>query len=73
MTREDIVERRGRLEDHDRSFDLSFWQAQTQEARFSAAWELIFHAYQIKGIDVRQSRLQRSAEKYGQQKDLDRS
>lgn len=57
-----IMERKGKLEDLDRSFDLQFWQAQTDTARFEAAWELVVTAYQLRGKDVRQLRLQRSVE-----------
>ena len=56
----DIVERRAKLEDSDRSFDLRFWQAQSPRARFDAAWELILHHAKVKGLDVRQLRLQRT-------------
>ncbi len=31
-----FVERRRRIEDLDRSFDLEFWQAQSPQARFDA-------------------------------------
>jgi hypothetical protein len=64
------MERRGRIEDLDRSFDLKFWQAQTPSARAQAAWELVVHASRVKGIDVRQLRLQRSVETYGRHRDL---
>ena len=62
-----FVERKGKLEDLDRSFDLDFWQAQTPKARFEATWELIVHASKVKGIDVRQLRLQRSVETFQRQ------
>ena len=65
--RSDITERRGKLEDLDRSFDLEFWQAQSPEARFAAAWELILFAYTVKGQDVHQLRLQRSIESFQRQ------
>jgi hypothetical protein len=55
-----FVERRGRLKDLDRSFDLKFWQAQSPKARFDASWELVVHYMKVKGRDVRQLRLQRS-------------
>jgi hypothetical protein len=61
------MERRGRIEDLDRSFDLEFWQAQTPSARAQAAWELVVHASRVKDIDVRQLRLQRSVEAFGRQ------
>jgi hypothetical protein len=55
-----FVERRGKLQDLDRSSDLEFWQAQPAKARFDASWELILHDMKVKGRDVRQLRLQRS-------------
>lgn len=58
------MERYGKLEEMDRSFDLAFWQAQSAEARFQATWELIVHANKVKGLDVRQLRLQRSVENF---------
>ena len=64
MMRTGFIERRGRIEDLDRSFDLKFWREQTPQARFDAAWELIVHASKVKGLDVRQLRLQRSAETF---------
>ncbi len=61
------MERKGKLQDLDRSFDLQFWQAQTAQARFDATWELIVHAAKVKGRDVRQLRLQRSVENFQRQ------
>ena len=60
--------RHGRIQDLDRSFDLQFWQKQEPEARFAAAWELILHAWRVKGRDVRQLRLQRSVEAFQRQR-----
>jgi hypothetical protein len=65
--RTDFSEKHGKLAELDRSFDLNFWQAQPAPARFAAAWELIAHAYRIKGGDVRQLRLQRSVEAFQRQ------
>jgi hypothetical protein len=65
--RADFMERRGKIEELDRSFDVAFWQSQTAEARFDAAWELIVHANRVKGNDVRQLRLQRSVETFQRQ------
>ena len=59
-----VMERYGKLEDLDRSFDIAFWQAQSATARFAAAWELVVDAYRIKGKDVSQLRLQRSVEHF---------
>ena len=57
------MEKKGKIPDLDRSFDRSFWQMQTPIERFNATWELIIHAYRVKGNDVRQLRLHRSIEK----------
>lgn len=62
-----IMERKGRMEDLDRSFDIKFWQAQDSSARFSAAWELVLFAHKIKGKDVNELRLQRHIEKLQRQ------
>ena len=59
-----IMERRGKLEDLDRSFDLQYWQAQSDTARFEAAWELVLTAQRMQGRHVRQLRLQRSVESF---------
>ena len=58
--RKNFVERRGRLQDMDRSFDLKFWQAQSPKVRSDVVWEMIVHVMKVKGHDVRQLRLQRS-------------
>jgi hypothetical protein len=58
--RKNFVVQRGRLEDLNRSFDIKFWQAQPAKARFDASWELVVHYMKVKGLDVRQLRLQRS-------------
>ena len=60
-----FTERTGKIEDLDRSFDLQFWQAQTDQARFAAAWELVVHSYIIKGKDVSELELQRTVEHFG--------
>ena len=65
--RTNFVERRARLEDSDRTFDLHFWQAQSPKARFDAAWDMIVHYARVKGLDVRQLRLQRSVEAFQRQ------
>jgi hypothetical protein len=67
MERTGFIERKGRIEELDRSFDVAFWQAQSPTDRFAAAWELIIHAYKVKGEDVRQFRLQRSVESFQRQ------
>ncbi len=62
--RKGFVERKGEIEDLDRSFDRNLWQSLPPQVRFEAAWELIQHAWRIKGNDVRQLRLQRSVESF---------
>ena len=62
-----FVERKGKINELDKSFDLSFWQKQSPQARFSAAWELMVHSSRVKGIDVRQLRLHRSIETFQRQ------
>lgn len=63
----DFMERKGKLQDLDRSFDLQFWQAQPAQARFDALWEMIVHYAKVKGQDVRQLRLQRSVTNFQRQ------
>jgi hypothetical protein len=58
--RTNFMERRGKLQDMDRSFDLKFWQAQPPRVCFDAVWEMIVHAAKVNGQDVRQLRLQRN-------------
>ena len=65
--RTNFVERKGKLEDLDRSFDLMFWQNQSAEARFRAAWDLVIHACRVRGINVCQLRLHRSVESFQRQ------
>jgi hypothetical protein len=57
-----VMERIGRIEEMDRSFDIEFWQRQDSEARFAAAWELVVFAQQQKGRDGSELRLQRTLE-----------
>jgi hypothetical protein len=57
-----FMERTGKIEDMDRSFDLQFWQSQPAQARFAAAWELVVHSFVIKGKDASQLELQRTIE-----------
>jgi len=64
---EGFLEHKGKLSELDRSFDLKFWQAQSAIERFQAAWELVQHAWKVKGYDVRQLRLQRSVETFQRQ------
>jgi hypothetical protein len=59
-----VMERTGRLEDLDRSFDIEFWQRQGAAAIFSAAWELVELYYRRLGQDSHALRLQRTVENF---------
>lgn len=50
----------GRLEDAEKFPDMKFWQKQTDEKRFAAAWEMVLEAHSLKGEDLRESRLRRT-------------
>ena len=63
----EFIEKKGKLTELDRSFDLKFWQSQSATDRFQAAWELVLHSWKVKGHDVRQLRLQRSIESFQRQ------
>ena len=67
MDRPNFVERRGKIQEMDRTFDIAFWQSLPAKARFDATWELILHYAKVKGLDVRQLRLQRSVENFQRQ------
>ncbi len=58
------MERKGKIEDLDRSFDIQFWQAQSDAAKFAAAWELVTTAYELKGRNLNELRLQRTIEHF---------
>jgi len=63
-----FTERRGKIEQLDRSFDLKFRQARAAKARFDPSSELVVHYMKVKGQDVRQFRLQRNdVETFGRQ------
>jgi hypothetical protein len=59
-----IMERVGRIEDLDRSFDVEFWQRLGDEAIFDAAWELVEFYYRDRGRNLDELRLQRSVENF---------
>jgi hypothetical protein len=48
--------------DMDRSFDLAFWKRVGAEGRFTAAWDMVLEVNTIRGIETRESRLQRSVQ-----------
>lgn len=57
-----VMERMGRLEDLDRSFDVAFWQRQGSNAIFAAAWEMVVEHWRMKGGDESELELQRTVE-----------
>ena len=57
-----VMERMGRLEDLDRSFDVAFWQRQGSNAIFAAAWEMVVEHWRMKGGDESELELQRIVE-----------
>jgi len=67
MQSTNFVERKGKISDLDRTFDVRFWQTQSPPTRFNAAWELVIHYARVKGLDVRQLRLHRSVETFQRQ------
>ena len=52
-----VTERFSPLESLDPSFDVEFWQRQDSTARFSAAWEMVEFAQQLKGCNTTELRL----------------
>lgn len=59
-----VMERFGRMEDADRSFDLEYWQRQGAAAIFRAAWELAELYHRDRGMTTDELRLQRSVESF---------
>ena len=59
-----IMERMGRIEDMDRSFDIEFWQRQGSAAIFRAAWELVRLYHARLGENVDELPFQRSVENF---------
>lgn len=59
-----VMERKGKLEDLDRSFDIEFWQIQGSAAIFAAAWELVELYHTDRGKPLDELRLQRTVENF---------
>jgi hypothetical protein len=57
-----VMERKVRLNQMDRSFDVEYWQRLGPEAIFEAAWDMVVQAWKVKGRDPNELRLQRSVE-----------
>ena len=60
-----ILEHYGRMSDHDRRWDIAFWQAAGPEAIFAAAWEMILDYRLVHDHDASEPRLQRTVEHFG--------
>lgn len=59
-----VMERFGKLEDADRSFDIEYWQRQGDAAIYRAAWELAELYHRDQGMTSDELRLQRSLEHF---------
>ena len=62
-----VMKQYGKIEDMDRTFDVTFWQAQSPTARLNAAWELVEFYARLKG-HTDELRLQRSVETFQRQR-----
>ncbi|MEZ5403791.1 MAG: hypothetical protein R2729_29195 [Bryobacteraceae bacterium] len=60
-----VMERRGKLAELDRSFDIEYWQRLGSEAIFEEAWRMVEEAHRLQGRDPRELELQRSVEAFG--------
>ena len=58
----------GRIEDAEKFPDVRYWQTQSDEKKFEAAWQMVIDAHAIKGEDIRESRLQRSVASFQRRK-----
>jgi hypothetical protein len=58
------MERFGKLQEMDRSFDIEFWQRQGDAAIFRAAWEMVELYHRDRGLDPNELRLQRTVENF---------
>ena len=60
MTRTNVTEWYGKIEDATPFPDIEYWQSQDDAKKFDAVREMVIEAYLIKGVDLRGSRLQRT-------------
>src|SRR5438552_15326843 len=63
-----IMERLGKLNQSDRSFDVEFWQRQGSTAIFAAAWEMVVEAYRWKKKSDSELAFQRTVERFEQRR-----
>jgi len=59
-----VMERFGRIDDSDRSFDVAYWQRQGDAAIFRAAWELVETFARVRGMSPDELRLEGSVESF---------
>ena len=60
----DAVERYGRIEEMDRSFDVAYWQKMGPAAIFEAAWELVVEAHSRRPGGADELRFRRTVESF---------
>ena len=63
-----VMERMGRIEDLDRSFDIAYWQRQGSNAIFAAAWQMVVEAHARNQESVTKLRLRRTVENFQKQR-----
>jgi hypothetical protein len=63
-----VMERYGRIEDMDRSFDIAYWQKLGPAAIFDAAWQMVRDAYSRNSSDTDELRLRRTVESFQRQR-----
>jgi len=63
-----VMARLTSLEDHDRAFDVEFWQAHDTAARWQAAWELVQAYLERTGKSGDALRLQRTVSRLRRQR-----
>ena len=56
------MERFGRIQEMDRSFDIDYWQRLGPEAIFAAAWQMVVEAHSRDPNRAAELRLQRTVE-----------
>lgn len=59
-----VVERKGRIKDLNRAFDIEYWQRLGPEAIFDESWRMVLHAHGIGEAENDRFRLQRSIESF---------
>jgi hypothetical protein len=65
-----VMERFGKLQEMDRSFDIEYWQKQGDAAIFRAAWELVEFYYRDRGLNPDDLRLQKTVENFQRARSL---